>query len=204
MKRILLGGASALLAMSLAACGSGGGGSGSGSQRNMNEGNRAAANSLTTAPANTLGNAAARTGADSPEDFLHQAAEGGMAEVDMGRLATQKAQSAEVKKFGEMMVADHTKANEELKGIATKKNIPLPADMGTHKATIDELNGLSGPDFDRAYIKQMVEDHEKTISMFEKQAGSSTDSDVKAFATKSLPVLKKHLESLQAIQSKMQ
>src|SRR5687768_12471187 len=150
MKYIVIVGAAILATAGLTACGSGGGGSGSGSERNTNVGNRAAANSMNTTMntagngANTLGNTAARATTDTAEDFMHKAAEGGMAEVDMGRIATQKAQNPEVKRFGQMMVTDHTKANEELKGIATKKNIPLPADMGTHKSSMDQLNGLSG------------------------------------------------------------
>lgn len=210
MKKILFASLSAMVCLSLAACGSGGGGSGSGSERNTNMGNRASANTLNTSMntagngANVTGNSAARLTAESHEDFMHEAAQGGMAEVEMGKLAAQKAQNAEVKKFGQMMVTDHTKANEELKGIATKKSVPLPSDTGSHKASIDKLNSLSGAEFDRAYVELMVADHAKTINLFQSQADRGTDPEVKAFAAKTLPTLKKHAETIQAIQDKLQ
>ncbi len=210
MKRMLIASLAAILSAGLIACGSGGGGSGSGSERNTNMGNRAAANTLNTSMntagngANVAGNSNTRMSAESHEDFMHEAAQGGMAEVEMGKLAAQKAQNAEVKKFGQMMVTDHTKANEELKGIASKKSVPLPVDVGAHKASMDKLNGLSGAEFDRAYVELMVADHEKTIALFQTQADRGTDAEVKAFAAKTLPTLKKHAESIQAIQDKMQ
>ena len=210
MKKIFLASLSAAITAGLIACGSGGGGSGSGSERNTNMGNRAAANTMNTSTntagngANSAGNSAARMSADSHEDFMHEAAQGGMAEVEMGKLASQKAQNPEVKKFGQMMVTDHTKANEELKGIATKKSVPLPADIGTHKSSMDKLSSLSGAEFDKAYVQMMVEDHEKDVAAFQRQADSGTDPEVKAFAAKTLPTLKKHLTAIQEISKKMQ
>ena len=210
MKKLLLIGAAAMITALISACSPSGNGSGSGSVRNTNEGNRAGSNMANTAMntagngANTVGNTVSSMTTDSPEDFLHEAAQGGMAEVDMGRLAQQKAQSPEVKKFGQMMVTDHSKANEELKGLATKKNIPLPADLGNHKSSIDKLNGLSGAEFDKAYVQMMVDDHEKDVEEFQKQADSSKDPEVKAFASKTVPTLKKHLDAINAIHAKMQ
>jgi putative membrane protein len=211
MKKLILIGAASMIIAAISGCSPSGEGSGSGSVRNMNAGNRAGSNSemnpaMNTAGngANTLGNSAVSMTADSPEDFLHEAAQGGMAEVDMGRLAQQKAQSPEVKNFGQMMVSEHSKANEELKGIATKKNIPLPADLGPHKSAMDKLNGLSGSEFDKAYVEIMVDDHEKDVSAFQKQADGGKDPEVKAFAMKTLPTLKKHLDAINAIQAKMQ
>ena len=209
MKKILFASLSAMIGLSLAACGSGGGGSGSGSERNTNMGNRAAANTLNTSMntagngANVTGNSAASTAPAGHEEFMHEAAQGGMAEVEMGKIAAQKAQNAEVKKFGQMMVTDHTKANDELKALATKKNVPLPADLGTHRSSMDKLSSLSGAEFDRAYVQMMVDDHEKDVAEFQKQADSATDPDVKAFAAKTLPTLKKHLTAIQAIQDKL-
>jgi putative membrane protein len=214
MKKILLivslAGSIAVMA---AACGSGGGGSGSGSERNMNSGNRTGNSGMNTGAntsmntagntANTMGNTAAQMTMPSPADFMHEAAESGMAEVEMGRLAAKKAQNAEVKKFGQMMVTDHSKANEELKGIATKKNIALPADAASHKSDMDMLNKAAGADFDRSYVDMMVDEHMKDVEAFQKQAEGSTDPDVKAFAAKTLPTLKKHLDTIRAIQSKM-
>jgi putative membrane protein len=210
MKKIFLATLAATISAGLIACGSGGGGSGSGSERNANMANRAGANthntSMNTAGngSNVTGNSSSRMSADSHEDFMHEAAQGGMAEVEMGKLAAQKGQNAEVKKFGQMMVTDHSKANEELKGIATKKSVPLPADLGTHKSSMDKLSSLSGAEFDRTYVQMMVEDHEKDVAAFQKQADSGTDPEVKAFAAKTLPTLKKHLTAIQEIEKKLQ
>lgn len=152
---------------------------------------------------NTAANAVSRATTASADDFLEEAAGGGLAEVEMGKLAASKAQNAEVKKFGQMMVADHTKANAELKALAAKKNIKVPADASSHRSTIEELKQLIGADFDKAYVKAMVDDHETDVDAFQKQADNATDPDVKAFATKTLPTLKKHLEAIKAIQAKM-
>lgn len=152
---------------------------------------------------NTVSNAIDKATTAKPTDFLTEAAQGGMAEVEMGKLASTKAKDPAVKKFGQMMVADHGKANDELKALAGKKSITLPADIGSHKSSLDKLNGLSGADFDKEYVSMMVDDHETDVKAFEKEAENSTDADVKAFAAKTLPVLKKHLEAIKAIQAKM-
>jgi len=127
-----------------------------------------------------------------------------MAEVELGRMASTKAQNAEVKKFAQMMVTDHSKANDELKSLASKKNITLPTSpTGEHQSVVQELQGKSGAEFDKAYIDDMLEDHEKDVAEFEKQSQSNPDADVKAFAAKTLPTLRKHLEAVRAIQGKM-
>jgi putative membrane protein len=143
--------------------------------------------------------------ATQEESFWTIAADGGMAEVEMGKLASQKAQNAEVKKFAQMMVAEHTKANNELKSVAAKQKIALPTEIGPrHRSTIDELNRLNGSDFDREYVQAMVDDHEADVQLFEDQAEDDSDQQAKAFAAKTLPVLKKHLDAIKAIQAKMQ
>jgi putative membrane protein len=117
------------------------------------------------------------------KDFMTEAAVGGMAEVELGKLASTKAQNADVKKFAQMMVADHTKANGELKTLAAGKNATLPTELDAmHKATMTELQGLSGADFDKAYVASQLADHEKTVKLFQTQSQSGTDADVKAFA----------------------
>jgi putative membrane protein len=136
------------------------------------------------------------------DNFWVDAAQGGMAEVELAKLAQQKSQNAEVKKFAQMMITDHSKANDELKSIAAKKNITLPTDIGSHKSTLDELSKLSGAEFDKEYVEAMVDDHEEDVEMFESKS-SSSDADIKSFASKTLPTLKKHLEAIKAIQSKM-
>jgi len=137
------------------------------------------------------------------DNFWTKAAQGGMAEVELANLAVQKAQNADVKKFAQQMITDHTKANAELKSLAAKKNITLPTDIGSsHKSAMDDLSRLSGADFDKKYVEMMVDDHEEDVDLFEDNTDNS-DADIKAFAAKTLPTLKAHLESIKAIQSKM-
>ena len=152
---------------------------------------------------NTISNAAASLTTDSPEDFMREAAHGGNAEVELGKLATANAQNAEVKSYGQMVVSDHGKANAELKTLAAKKNVTLPTDLGPHASTVEDLKGLKGAEFDREYVDAMVEDHEKDVAAFQRQADNSSDPDVKAFAAKTLPVLKTHLERIKGIQTKL-
>lgn len=152
---------------------------------------------------NTVANAVSRATTGNSDDFIKEAAQGGMAEVELGKIAVKNAKDAEVKKFGQMMVDDHSKANTDLKALAAKKTITLPADMGSHQSTIDKMKGLSGVDFDKAYVSDMVDDHEKDVAAFQKQADNATDPEVKAFAAKTLPVLKKHLATIKAVQAKM-
>lgn len=133
-------------------------------------------------------------------DFVKKAAVGGMAEVAAGELAKQKAQSPEKKQFGETMVADHTKTNNELKAIAEKKNMTVPAKLDSaHEKAIASLGKKDGEDFDKAFKKQMVGDHEKTIKLFEKQSKDGKDPELKDFATRTLPALKHHLEMAKAL-----
>jgi putative membrane protein len=121
-----------------------------------------------------------------------------MAEVELGKLAADKASSDEVKKFGQRMVDDHGKANDELKKLAENKNITLPtAPDAKHKATIDRLSKLSGEAFDRAYMQEMLKDHRKDVSEFRTESKSGKDADVKAWAAKTLPTLEEHLKLAQ-------
>jgi len=159
-------------------------------------------NTMTNMPANSNVSSANANAAGDP--FLTEAASGGMAEVELGKIASSKAQNAEVKKFAEMMVTDHTKGNDELKALAVKKNVTVPATpMAKHQAVIQKLQGLSGAEFDKAYVDDMLEDHEKDVAEFEKQSTSNPDADVKAFAAKMLPTLKKHLEAIKALHAKI-
>jgi len=143
--------------------------------------------------------------ASSPDHmFVMEAAQGGMAEVALGRLAGEKASNDRVKQFGERMVADHSKANDELKALAQSKSINIPADLDAkHKATQDRLSKLSGAAFDRAYIQEMVADHKKDVGEFRKESQSGKDSDVKAWAAKTLPTLEEHSKMVQDISSSL-
>src|ERR1700688_3319687 len=110
--------------------------------------------------------------------FYRDAAEGGMAEVAMGNLALQKAQSASVKDFGALMVKDHSAANEKLKALAQLKNITLPANPSVAEMEAkSKLQVLSGQAFDKSYIKGMIQDHEEDIAEFKKEAASGQDPD---------------------------
>lgn len=139
------------------------------------------------------------------KQFFEKAAQGGMAEVELGKLATDKAASSEVRQFGEMMVKDHGKANEQLMKIASQHGITPPSKLeGKHKKTEDKLSKLSGPQFDRAYMDHMVKDHKEDIELFEKQAKNGKNADVKQFAEQTLPTLREHLKQAQQIQKTLQ
>ena len=122
--------------------------------------------------------------------FVEEAAHGGMAEVEAGKLAQRQATAAPVKAFAEQMVADHTKAGDQLRQIALTKGMTLPTDTDrSHKRDIDKLGKLQAAEFDREYMKMMVADHKKTVSLFEKEAKSGKDPELKQFAATLLPDL---------------
>jgi len=128
-------------------------------------------------------------------NFMVKAAEGGMAEVELGNLAVSHASDPKVKEFGQRMVTDHTKANDELKMIAKRKGDSLPPVISARdQATKDRLSKLSGAEFDRAYMSDMVKDHKADVSEFRKESNSGSDADYKAFAAKTLPTLEEHLK----------
>jgi putative membrane protein len=135
-------------------------------------------------------------------DFVKKAAKGGMAEVEMGRLAAQKGVSPEVKAFGNRMVRDHTKANHELQVLAASKGVDLPKSKSMGEdVSMAHLKMLSGKSFDEAYIKMMVDDHKEDVADFQKAADGSQDPAVKRFAAKALPTLQSHLSKIEEIQS---
>jgi putative membrane protein len=191
-----------------AACG-GAANSGANANRAGNANGSMSANANTNANSGansnngSLGNTIAKMATESPQDFMIAAAEGGKVEVETSKAALTKSQNPEVKKFAQMMVTDHTKADAELKSLAAKKNVTLPPDAGSRKDDVDALNKTEAADFDAAYVDQMVDDHETTVEMFEEQAANGSDPEVKAFAAKTLPTLKSHLEMIKAIQAKL-
>lgn len=143
--------------------------------------------------------------APSDKKFVTSAAAGGMAEVELGKLATEKASSEDVKKFGQRMVDDHSKANDQLKQIASQKGISIPTDLDAKsKATKTMLEKLQGEQFDRAYMKDMVKDHQKDVAEFQKASKTSKDPDIKNFASETLPTLQDHLKEAQAVAPKTQ
>jgi putative membrane protein len=137
-------------------------------------------------------------------DFAVAAADGGMLEVQLGQLAVSRASAPSVKKFGQSMIDDHSKANEELKTLAAQKNITLPATLSEkNQKKYDELSGKSGGEFDKAYAKFMVEDHKEDIDEFKKEAEKGNDPDLKAWASGKVSVLEHHLGMAEAAQDEV-
>jgi putative membrane protein len=149
------------------------------------------------APAATAATAATGSAqlSSKDKDFMMTAAKGGMMEVHMGQMAAKQGQSADVKKLGNLMVADHTKANNQLTSLATTKGVKLD--------TRHKMAKMNDANFDQEWLAQMVTDHQKTIAAFEAEAKGGTDADVKSWATKTLPTLKKHLKMVQDAQGKL-
>ena len=133
--------------------------------------------------------------------FIEEAAGGGMFEVQAGQLASTRAQSPDVKSYAGMLVDQHTKANDELTQLANAKGVELPAaPPRAMRREIEQLGKKSGADFDKDFIKTAVKDHKKDIKDFEKASKDLKDPEVKAWATKTLPVLKEHLAQAQKLQ----
>lgn len=127
--------------------------------------------------------------------FLLDAADDGMLEVMLGQLAVSKGTSETIKTLGQMMVDDHSKANEEVKALALKKNISLGAALGEENQKIyNKLSEKTGTDFDKAYAEQMVEDHKNDVDEFKEMADDAKDPDIKAFATSKVSTLEHHLQ----------
>lgn len=140
----------------------------------------------------------------SDAKFAMDAAKGGMMEVKLGKVAVAQASSPDVKQFGQRMVDDHSKANDELKQIAAQKGITLPESLdASAKAKVDKMSKMSGAAFDRAYMRDMVEDHRKDVAEFKKESASGQDADIKGFAGKTLPTLEDHLKMAEDTNSKV-
>jgi putative membrane protein len=134
--------------------------------------------------------------------FIEKAAQGGMAEIELGKLAQQKAASDQVKQFASRIVDDHSKANEQLKQIASSKGVAIPSDLDrSTRREIEKLQKLSGAKFDREYMELMVSDHKKDVKEFQAEAKSAKDSDIKNFASSTLPTLEQHLDLAKSTQA---
>jgi len=143
-------------------------------------------------------------GSATDTKFVHEAAAGGMAEVELGKLAADKATSSDVKAFGQRMVDDHSKANDELKALASQKGLTLPsAPEPAHKAMQDRLSKLTGAAFDKAYMQEMVKDHDKDVAAFKHASTAAADPDLKAWAAKTLPTLQEHQTQAKSINTKL-
>ncbi len=136
--------------------------------------------------------------------FLEEAAEGGMKEVEFGRVASDKATDPAVKAFAARMVKDHSDANKKLMDVAQSKGVTPAAKLkAADQRTLDRMSKKSGADFDRAYMDDMVKDHKKDVKDFEKQASKAKDTEVRNFASNTLPVLQDHLKMAQDTQGKL-
>jgi putative membrane protein len=142
--------------------------------------------------------------ASADRTFAEHAAQGGMAEVAMGKLAAKNASSSDVKQFGQRMVDDHGKADTELMSWASKNNVTLPTDVDDkQKAEQARIAKLSGAEFDRAYMTLMVADHNKDVAEFQRASKTAKDPDLKAWITKTLPTLEEHQKLAKDISSKL-
>ena len=151
-----------------------------------------------------LNGCAPATNPANNSSFVSEAAGGGMAEVELASLAINRSQNPEIKNFAKRMIEDHSKANDELKPIAASKSLILPKEVGAReRALSDKLSKLSGAEFDKEYVKAMVEDHEQDVKAFQTQAQDGTDAEIKAFAARTLPVIREHLQMIQNIKAKM-
>jgi putative membrane protein len=138
----------------------------------------------------------------SDQHFIKEAADGGMAEVELGQLAADKASNPQVKEFAQRMVKDHSQANDQLKQIAMQKGVTLPSSPSAkYEMTKKKLSKMSGDAFDQAYMQDMLKDHKADIATFEKESTSGKDPDVKQFASQTLPTLKDHLKQAESVSS---
>jgi putative membrane protein len=147
---------------------------------------------------------AADTPSTADKTFVMKAAQGGLAEVQLGKLASEKGTAPEVKDFGTKMVTDHSANNQELASLATTKSITVPDKTDTkHQALIDKLDKMAaGKDWDKVYVDAMVTGHEKMDTLMSKEASSGSDPDLKSFASKTDETVKMHLSMAKDIQSK--
>ncbi|HJU53723.1 MAG TPA: DUF4142 domain-containing protein [Pyrinomonadaceae bacterium] len=148
------------------------------------------------------GGQAGASGAVSNADrkFAMTAAMDGMTEVELGRLAAERGSSDAVKQFGQRMVDDHSKANDELKQWAATAGVTLPTALDAkHQAMVAKMSSLSGAAFDRTYAKDMVKDHTKAVQLFQRQADRGMDAGLKSFASSKLPTLREHLEMARSL-----
>src|ERR1700759_1545958 len=144
------------------------------------------------------------TSQTNDQHFIKEAADGGMAEVELGQLAADKASNAEVKEFAQRMVKDHSQANDQLKQIASQKGLPLPSSLSPKdQATKNKPSKLSGDAFDQAYMSDMLKDHKTDIAAFQKETTSGKDPDLKQFASQTLPTLKEHLKQAKSVSPKL-
>ena len=167
------------------------------SNLNTNNSNRTVASPTTT----PVTSAPARR---DDRAFAMEVAQNGIAEIALARLVAKNGQGADVKRFAQRVITDHTKVGNELKQIATAKGITLPADMtAAQQATVTRLTALKGAEFDREFMTIMGENHDKSVTTFKEVARDGTDAEIKAFAAKTLPTLEEHQKMAHEIHAKL-
>ncbi len=154
-------------------------------------------------PISTPPNAIASIPSSNPNGFLAEAGPAELALAELGTAAGKNADNAEIKKMGPSTAADYTKMNGELKALAAKKNVTIPAGTGDYKATVDRISKAEGGGFDKLYVDIVLSTSENQLTAFKAQADGSSDPDVKAFAAKNMPIIQKHLDAMKAVRDKI-
>lgn len=158
-----------------------------------------------TSPAtgmSTTSTKATSTMANRDAMFVKQAAAGNLAEIKMGQIALDKSASADVKQFAQRLVADHTKANDQLMTLAQQKQVTLPTEpMAKDRKAATHLQSKSSASFDKAWTAAMVKDHKKDVSTYTRESMHAKDADVRQYATATLPVLKTHLQMAEQLKT---
>jgi putative membrane protein len=143
---------------------------------------------------------AATTVSMADKDFILAAAQGGMTEVKLGELASRNGMRDDVKAFGQRMVKDHSAINDDLKALATQKDVTLPDSLDAkHQGMVDKMAALTGSEFDDAYIAGMIKDHKMDAKEFKAESAATQDADIKSFLDKSIPIVDEHLKRITAM-----
>jgi putative membrane protein len=163
----------------------------------------AAVNAAQDATGAAVGQVSANTmGAMSTDDFVTNAAISDMYEIEAGKIAEKKGQSADVKAFGKMMVADHTKMSNEMKPLVAAAGKTLPTGLDERrKGMIDNLNAATGADFDKAYLSQQEAAHGEALDLMKGYADRGDDAGLKAGAAKAVPTIQAHLDKVKSLQA---
>lgn len=150
------------------------------------------------------------------EGFVKKAGEANMAEVQLGRVASERASNPDVKNFGQMMVRDHSKANDELKQAVSAHNVPLPTELDDkHRDKLEKLRQLQGADFDREYMRTMVDGHEEVADFVGDRASEASkpsgndahaalETAVNGWAARTLPAVQEHLRLAREISERLE
>ena len=162
--------------------------------------------SIALAAAGLIGFAAGAASAaqlsQQDQDFVKQAAQGGLEEIQSGQMAEQKGASQAIKQLGQTLVTDHTMMNEQLKQIAQQQGFTLPQSLPQDdRQEMQQLRNLSGQQFDRQFADEQIEDHQKMIQVLQKEAQTTQDPALREFAQSGIPVMQKHLQMAQQAKS---